>query len=1121
MNCFFKIAALCTLLGAVQAFAGEEEIVRPFIEAREKVRAQQNMLKKEETRAPGSGDVQEAGKRIASPNAVYPLIFSEKKRMNGSLDDWSDIPFSGELMFQGDPSVADPAWGASFKAAVSEDTLYLLLTARDPKLHFGIKPAYNSDCFELFFDPFFHCGRMDDGTAQIFITATGEEGARPEASGKYPVKVIPVPFEGGWAAEAAIPLDNDYFKMSPYDGLAFGFNVSYNSNDEGKVRTRKLTWSGIDRNDESWMDASLYGAMRVVRAGSSAIRPVRPGSAIEENRKRRRAGETLADPSVIRTVKPNPAVVRGFMSGGLRGGQSFRDMANDWNANAVRLQLWSVGPKPTWTEENYPVFLDRLETAVRQARDAGLKVIPVAFEVPCELNGKEMWEVPGVEEAFIRYWTGIVERLAPYRDALWGYDLFNEPLARAQLPYAPVEWRQMAVNITKAIRRLDPDTWIIYEVGPGGGWRGFEDLVPLPDPKVIYSFHFYEPGAFTHQGIAATLLQDPGLLAKAQETTGVVYPGFIGGRYRDRKEMEESLQPVIDFQKKYGAPIFVGEFSVIAWAPVASAVQYLKDLTGIFQKYGWSWTYHAFREYQGWSLEHEDGVLVKDANLKMVGMSKRGEVILEALKANSKELEEEEEEEEEEPAAEVDFSRENMKTWSSTRGAAFKAENDAVVIDGTDWDSKINRNIRLKSSQRYRIEGVGRGKTMVRLQIGWGKAFCELNLSGNEFRRGITEFTTPAGDGRYNLAIQVNAPEGRAEVKTIRFIPVSEEKTILDPVKLRASRPNPEIVRGFMVAPEFSKETARDLRSWGADVIRLQIFPLSFARQRNQEWREAMPAFLDDVEEKVKIARDHRLKVVIDLHHPPMPGVRADDTEMWEHPDLEKNFTAFWRAVATRLKPYGDVIWGYDLLNEPLDRNQLPHAPREWRPLAVKILKAIREIDPDVWIIYEPGPGGGTAGLRNLRPLPDYKVIYSTHFYDPGAFTHQGIHNIAGTDRLKVEEKINVRYPGVIDGVYYDKGKLAESLKIIDDFQARYPVPWFIGEFSVVRWAPAGSGEQFLRDALELFEERKWSWTYHAFREHHCWSLEHDGQFWREGMPSPKPVGDTPRGQVVRNFLTK
>ena len=410
---------------------------------------------------------------------------------------------------------------------------------------------------------------------------------------------------------------------------------------------------------------------------------------------------------------------------------------------------------------------------------------------------------------------------------------------------------------------------------------------------------------------------------------------------------------------------------------------------------------------------------------------------------------------------------------------------------------------------------------MVRLQIGWGKAFCELNLSGNDFRTGMAEFTTPAGDGRYNLAIQVNAPAGRAEVKTLRFTPVSEEKTTLDPAKLRASRPNPEIVRGFMVAPEFSKETARDLRSWGADVIRLQLFPLTFAGKRNQQWQEALPAFLDYVEEKVKIARDNQLKVVLDLHHPPMPGVRVDYTEMWEHPDLEKNFTTFWRAVATRLKPYGDVIWGYDLLNEPLDRNQLPHAPREWRPLAVKVLKAIREIDPDVWIIYEPGPGGGTAGLRDLQPLPDYKVIYSTHFYDPGAFTHQGIYNIAGTDRQKIEEKINVRYPGVIDGVYYDKKKLAENLKIIDEFQSRYPVPWFIGEFSVVRWVPAGSGEQFLLDAIELFEERKWSWTYHAFREHHCWSLEHDGQFWQEGMPSPKPVGNTPRGRVVRSFFTK
>ena len=44
-------------------------------------------------------------------------------------------------------------------------------------------------------------------------------------------------------------------------------------------------------------------------------------------------------------------------------------------------------------------------------------------------------------------------------------------------------------------------------------------------------------------------------------------------------------------------------------------------------------------------------------------------------------------------------------------------------------------------------------------------------------------------------------------------------------------------------------------------------------------------------------------------------------------------------------------------------------------------------------------------------------------------------------------------------------------------------MPYYIGEFSVVCWAPEGSGEQYLRDVMELFEQRGWSWSYHAFRE--------------------------------------
>jgi hypothetical protein len=31
---------------------------------------------------------------------------------------------------------------------------------------------------------------------------------------------------------------------------------------------------------------------------------------------------------------------------------------------------------------------------------------------------------------------------------------------------------------------------------------------------------------------------------------------------------------------------------------------YLSDLIDIFESHGWDWSYHAFREWSGWSLEY-------------------------------------------------------------------------------------------------------------------------------------------------------------------------------------------------------------------------------------------------------------------------------------------------------------------------------------------------------------------------------------------------------------------------------------------------------------------------------------------------------------------------------------
>ena len=168
------------------------------------------------------------------------------------------------------------------------------------------------------------------------------------------------------------------------------------------------------------------------------------------------------------------------------------------------------------------------------------------------------------------------------------------------------------------------------------------------------------------------------------------------------------------------------------------------------------------------------------------------------------------------------------------------------------------------------------------------------------------------------------------------------------------------------------------------------------------------------------------------------------------------------------------------------------------------------------------GTVGGAEGFAHLEPLPDSRVIYSVHFYEPGIFTHQGVLDVEGLPLAEARKKAGVTYPGKINDEPWDKTRLAACLAPVDAFQARYHVPIYVGEFSVIRWAPEGSGARWLKDAIDLFEARHWSWTYHAFREWNGWSLEHDGEYWMNGMsPPPMAATETDRARVVRAALAR
>jgi hypothetical protein len=294
--------------------------------------------------------------------------------------------------------------------------------------------------------------------------------------------------------------------------------------------------------------------------------------------------------------------LRGAMIGGGVGADDLRTLAADWGANHVRWQLnWNGfpnGPADTATMERYDAWLEgelkRLDGLLPLCEELGIRVLIDLHSSPGGRGGPdkscEIFHRAECQAKFLEVWDRIARR---YKDApaVWGYDLINEP-SEGTVAAGLMDWPALCRETARRVRAIDPDRAIVIEPGPWGSPAGLDDFEPLEGiPGIVYSVHMYMPMTLTHQGVYETPM-------------GAVYPGTIDGQKWDKERMRLALKPVTDFQRAYRVPIYIGEFSAIRWAPDNSAYRYLKDLIEIFEENGWDWAYHAYREWDGWSVEH-------------------------------------------------------------------------------------------------------------------------------------------------------------------------------------------------------------------------------------------------------------------------------------------------------------------------------------------------------------------------------------------------------------------------------------------------------------------------------------------------------------------------------------
>lgn len=78
--------------------------------------------------------------------------------------------------------------------------------------------------------------------------------------------------------------------------------------------------------------------------------------------------------------------------------------------------------------------------------------------------------------------------------------------------------------------------------------------------------------------------------------------GWWAQRCMTKPSLTSALAAVYNFQTNYSVRIHVGELVLLRWAD--GAATWLRDCMEIFEGYGWSWTYHAYKESDYFDLQY-------------------------------------------------------------------------------------------------------------------------------------------------------------------------------------------------------------------------------------------------------------------------------------------------------------------------------------------------------------------------------------------------------------------------------------------------------------------------------------------------------------------------------------
>jgi endoglucanase len=212
-----------------------------------------------------------------------------------------------------------------------------------------------------------------------------------------------------------------------------------------------------------------------------------------------------------------------------------------------------------------PKGLEMADNFVKQALSNNLNVIIDLHHT--EFDGS----IPEAKNAerTVNLWIKIAERYKNTNPEKVFFELRNEPH-----DITPEGWRWEVEQILKYIRPIVQKHTLIVGFTEWNGRKQMIESKPFADSNIIYTFHYYDPFLFTHQGatwVGVNGIEDIKFLPFPANENKIITPdkakgqwteGLIKSYREDSKadKMFKDLKAAKDWSTKNNVPIFLGEF---------------------------------------------------------------------------------------------------------------------------------------------------------------------------------------------------------------------------------------------------------------------------------------------------------------------------------------------------------------------------------------------------------------------------------------------------------------------------------------------------------------------------------------------------------------------------------